>query len=326
MKSKKQNVKSKKQNVKSKKQLIHRRYTYLVACSGLLLLILLFSPELSHAQEGVLGDWDRYLGGVPGFEATSQTGEELAVGFIRNLVAIVRTLVGGIALIMGIFYGLRLVLARGQEEALSKQRTNFLWLLMGFVVLIIAENVASIFNPATSTADSIIDFNATRDQFRDIVDYIKWLLGSVIVLWMSIVSFRMVTAGDDEEAINTQKKNLTWGMMGIMVILLANNIVNAIYVINGPDEVTAAPTEASISELTSLIRLILVFLGPIAVIFTIYAGFLYLTALDNEDRAGTAKKMIVAGIVAIVIIYGAYALVNTFVSADLALLIPTLIT
>ena len=70
-----------------------------------------------------------------------------------------------------------LVFARGKEEVITKQKTNFLYVFMGFIILIISENVAGIFNPEKATTDKLIDFEAAHDQLRDIVDYIKWLLG-----------------------------------------------------------------------------------------------------------------------------------------------------
>ncbi len=284
--------------------------------AGFLVLLLIVVPHMAQAQ-GALGDWDRFL---PGFSTNNQTGEELAIGFVLNLVAIVRTLAGALALVMGVTYGLKLIFSRGQEEGITKQRNNFLWMLLGFLILIVSENIASILNPERATSAALIDFGAARDQLRDIVDYVKWLLGSVIVLYMVIVGVRMITAGGDEEEVNKQKKSLTWGLLGMMTILLANGIVNAVYQINAPDEVVGtAPTEA-IGQIGGIIRLILVFMGPIAIIFTIVAGFGYLTALDNEEQATRARGRIVAGIVAIVIIYGAFALVNTITSQDLSLL------
>lgn len=274
-------------------------------------------PLVAEAQ-GVLGDqWDKYLNGVQGFSASNKSGEELAINFVQNLIRIVRNVVGAGALVLGVIYGLSLVMSRGQEEKISKQKTNFLWVFVGFVVLIISENVATIFNPEESTSKALVDFNATRDQMRDVVDYIKWLLGSIIVLLMAVSAVRMVTAGGDEETINSEKKNITWSLIGILVILLANSIVNSIYLLNAPDEAVAAPATTGITEIAGVIRLILVFIGPLAIAFTIYAGFLYLTSLDDEEGSKQAKTMIVAGVVSIVIIYGAYALVNTFTSQNL---------
>jgi len=287
-------------------------------------VLLLFTLKIVHAQ-GYLGEeWNDYIKDIPGYIANDKTGEELAINFIINIIRIVRNIVGALALIMGVLYGFRLVISRGQEEVISKQKTNFLYAFIGFVILIISENIATIFNPEQSTTGQIIDFNAARDQLRDIVDYIKWLLGSVIVLFMTISSIKLITGGGDDENITQQKRNITGSGIGILAILLASNIVNAIYVIKSPNEAVAAAPGTAIGEITSVIRLILIFLGPMAIAFTIYAGFLYLTALDNEEQVDKGKRMIVAGIVAIFIIYGAFAIVNTLTSADLALLNPFL--
>jgi len=64
--------------------------------------------------------------------------------------------------------------------------------------------------------------------------------------------------------------------------------------------------------------LTLVFLGPMAIGFTIYAGIFYLMALDQEDKASKGKQMIIGGVTGVVIIYAAYALVNTIAAEPLA--------
>ncbi|MBU0578146.1 pilin [Patescibacteria group bacterium] len=283
--------------------------------------------KTSFAQSYLGEDWDEYLrGNLRTFVDTSKSGEDLAINFVINLVVIARYMLGALALIMGTLYGMALIFARGKEDAIEKQKKNFTYVFIGFILVIAAENIANIFNPETSTSAQIIDYEAARDQLRDITDYIKYLLGSVIVLIMTISSIRLITAGGDEEMVTKQKKNLAWGLIGMMIILLASNIVNAIYVINTPTEVIAGAPEAAITEITSVIQLILVFLGPIAIIFTIYAGFMYLTAMDQEEGATKAKNMIIGGITGIVIIYSAYALINTVISSKVAQISTSLIT
>jgi hypothetical protein len=288
-----------------------------IAKWALFTVALIICVKVVHAQSYLGEGWDQYLTGVKTFAPNSRTGEDLAINFVLNAIRIVRNVVGAVALLMGIIYGVKMIFARGEEDALTKQKKNFLFVFIGFIVLIISENVASIFNPETATSQALIDFDAARDQVRDIIDYVKWLLGSIIVLYMVISSVRLISAQGNDEEIKTQKNNITYGFIGILVILLANNIVNAIYIINSPQETAAASPTTAIGEITSLIRLALVFLGPIAIAFTIYAGFYYLSALDNEERVNKAKRMIVAGITAIVIIYAAYALVNTIAQEDL---------
>ena len=61
------------------------------------------------------------------------------------------------------------------------------------------------------------------------------------------------------------------------------------------------------------VKYLMTFLGIIAVIVILYGGFLWLTAGGNEDRVGSAKKTIIAGIIGLVIIIAAYAIVQIVV-------------
>lgn len=75
---------------------------------------------------------------------------------------------------------------------------------------------------------------------------------------------------------------------------------------------------ATLSELIrSIISLILGFLGVIAVLIILWAGFIWMTAGGEPDKVDKAKKMIYAGITGLVIIFSAYA-ISQFVFANLA--------
>lgn len=275
--------------------------------------------NITYAADSLGGSWDQYLNDLPSFTApTGATGEDLAANVIRRGISLVKYVMGGATLLIGIIYSIALIFSLGKEDTITKYRKGFLWIFFGFIILMISENVASIFNPETAKSDKLIDFKSANDQLRDIASYLKWIFGSVIVLLMTISGIRMVTAGDNEDVITKERKHLTWSGMGMLVILLANSIVNTIYVVKTSDGTVAAGSSTqAITEIGSIIRLLLVFLGPVAILFTIYAGFMYLTAFDVEDRAKKAKRMIVAGVTGVVIIYTAYALVNTFMVADL---------
>jgi hypothetical protein len=274
---------------------------------------------IGYAQaQGYLGPgWNQYLGDVPGHEVVGQgSGEDLAIQFILNGVGILKYVIGAGALVYGLLYAASMITARGDEEVISKQRKNFVYLLLGFLIFMAADGFAKILNPVKATSEQLINFKATQDQFRLIASYLKWLFGSVIMLIMVLSVFRLVSAHGETETIDKEKKHLTWGTIGMLVILLADNIVNSIYFINEKKEAVAAPARSFITQLGGIIQLILMFLGPAAILFTIYAGFTYLTAMDNQEQADKGKRMIIAGITGIIIIYAAYALVNTLVGVD----------
>jgi len=66
----------------------------------------------------------------------------------------------------------------------------------------------------------------------------------------------------------------------------------------------------------SVIKVILGFLGIIAVVIILLGGFKWMTAAGNEDSIDEAKKLISAGIIGLVIILAAFG-VATFVIDNL---------
>ncbi len=62
----------------------------------------------------------------------------------------------------------------------------------------------------------------------------------------------------------------------------------------------------------NVIKVILGFLGIVAVIIILLGGFKWMTAGGNEDKVGEAKKLIVAGIIGLIIIVASFA-IATFV-------------
>ncbi|MBI5135094.1 hypothetical protein HZA86_02575 [Candidatus Uhrbacteria bacterium] len=66
------------------------------------------------------------------------------------------------------------------------------------------------------------------------------------------------------------------------------------------------------SIILGLINIAMGFLGLVAVVIILYGGFKWMTAAGNEEKVEEAKKLIGAGIIGLVIILTAYAIV-TFV-------------
>ncbi len=65
----------------------------------------------------------------------------------------------------------------------------------------------------------------------------------------------------------------------------------------------------------NIIKVILGFLGILAVIIILVGGFKWMTAAGNEDKVAEAKKIIVAGIIGLVIILAAWAIANFVLNA-----------
>jgi len=62
----------------------------------------------------------------------------------------------------------------------------------------------------------------------------------------------------------------------------------------------------------NIVRYLMTFLGIIAVVIILLGGFKWMTAAGNEDKVAEAKKLLAAGVIGLIIILAAFAIV-TFV-------------
>ncbi|MCK4539816.1 hypothetical protein KAU09_01535 [Candidatus Parcubacteria bacterium] len=73
--------------------------------------------------------------------------------------------------------------------------------------------------------------------------------------------------------------------------------------------VTATETDPR-QMAVDIVKYLMTFLGIIAVVVILLGGFKWMTAAGNEDKVAEAKKLIIAGVIGLIIILCAYAIVN----------------
>lgn len=117
----------------------------------------------------------------------------------------------------------------------------------------------------------------------------KWLIGIMSLVWaLGLMSLSPAT-------VNAQGQGLdVWGN--------SQNAYNEIgFSESDPRDVIAR-----------VIKIALGFLGTIAVVLIIVAGFQWMTAAGNEDKVKKAQKIMTAAVIGLVIVLMAYAL-STFI-------------
>ncbi len=72
-----------------------------------------------------------------------------------------------------------------------------------------------------------------------------------------------------------------------------------------------------IETIGRIIDFLLGFLGVLALILILYAGFLWMTAAGNEEKVAKAKKIMGAAVIGLVIILASFAIAN-FIVGNLA--------
>ena len=94
--------------------------------------------------------------------------------------------------------------------------------------------------------------------------------------------------------------------------LTANNLIGGDTMYDSVQNTTGLGNADPREIAAAVIRVMLGFLGIIAVLIILYAGFLWMTAAGNEDKISQAKGMMSAGVIGLVIILAAFG-IATFV-------------
>lgn len=79
---------------------------------------------------------------------------------------------------------------------------------------------------------------------------------------------------------------------------------------------TAGLGQADLKQtIGQLIRVLLGFLGVVAVVIILLGGFKWMTAGGNDEKVAEAKRLIIAGIIGLAIILSAYAIASFVISS-----------
>jgi len=101
--------------------------------------------------------------------------------------------------------------------------------------------------------------------------------------------------------------------MAMLVLLVAPSAVSALTI-----EVVGNTIGLGTADLKetviNIIQWVLGLLGLIAVIMILWGGFMWMTAGGNEDKVATAKKIITAAVIGLIVILLAWAIVTFVVS------------
>jgi len=154
--------------------------------------------------------------------------------------------------------------------------------------------------PAPEGDDAI---SMAQDLVARIMAPLRVILAAVGVALIVLYGFTLVVTARNEESINTQKKALIYGFIGLALVSIAASLSE----IFNFQEGSFLGSEADIveraglfdSKATVVITFLKYIIGSIAVFTIVRSGFVMLMAGSSEDTIGKEKKNLVAGFTAL---------------------------
>lgn len=141
-----------------------------------------------------------------------------------------------------------------------------------------------------------------------VIDFIKYFMGTIAVVMLIVSGVRLVTAGDKiEEIAPKMKENIKYSIIGLLVIMISDVMIKQVF-FGEMGEVYRSEADAQLAaergteQIRGLYNFIEVFVGVVAVLMIVIAGFRLVVQGSNEETMGKAKKQIAYAAIGIMII------------------------
>lgn len=281
----------------------------------------------------------------PGITSTSTVDfPTAAASLVVGLVLNVRYVILAVAIGLLIFGGFGMVTGQGDVAKWTTAKNSLVFSIIGLALVGLSGEVVRIFavgncaemgllpsgNNAGCAPGGILANTQTlvqratlfNQEVQYLITFIKYLIGSLAVVSLMRNAARMATntAGDELEK---DKKNIVASLIGLVAIVLADPIINNVlfsvdksrYPGTG-GAVAGINYVQGISEIVGITNFLVTIMTPIAIIVIVAGGVMYMTAGNNTANQDKAKRMITLALVSLVLIYGAFAIVSTFISGE----------
>lgn len=288
--------------------------------------VLFFEPALQVSAQPILPLPTEPFAGFQGTGQTEESGIEIAKSVTARIIDNVRFIIGAVAVLTIIITSIRLITAEGEEEVFNKQRQTIVYAVVGLIIVGLSGELSQILT--VEKGGFIRDPSKVLQQIRIfdrsvriILTLIKYIIGAIAVVYIVRSGLRMVTLGANEEELGKDKKNLAYGIVGLLFILLASPIVNQVFykidVTRYPGVEPVRPgidVARGLGELVGFTNLVIKFVGPAAILALLAGGIMYAIAGGDEEKTAKAKKIMLWALIGIIIIFGAFGIVSTFVA------------
>lgn len=228
-----------------------------------------------------------------------------------------RYFMSGIAIIMIIISSIRLVSTDSEEKA-GEQKTALLVGIIGLLVIQLADILVKkmFFGEQGDAFEDIAIAKLYAEegvsQIRGIIGFVESFLASVAVFAIIVRGFTLITSAGDEEAIGKAKTHILYAVAGLIIIGLAEIIVRVIVF---PDKGEALPdVNAGRKLLIQMTNYVSGFVALFSFVMLFYAGYRYVVSAGNEEATEKVKKIAIGALIALLLAFGSFALVSTFVT------------
>lgn len=300
-----------------------QKFAKILISIGLLSVCFSVAAPIVYAQ-GVFDVPEGLCGSLCPTEGDAVSG---AKSLVEKLGGRVKVVIGAVAILIIVIAGVKLVVSNGNEEEFTKQSTTLIWGIIGLFVIGLAGEISTIFSVSAGSdllsdpSEAIHKSRLFNNTVQIVMTFMKYIIGSLSVIFIIRSALRLITVGGNDDEVQKDKKSIGYGVLGLVVILMADPIINKVFFKVDTDAFPGLKavrpgidSKRLVEEIAGVVNVVAAITGPIALLALVGAGLMYTLAAGDEERSGKAKKIIQWAIIGIVIIYGSFGIVSTFIA------------
>lgn len=141
-----------------------------------------------------------------------------------------------------------------------------------------------------------------------LIDFVKYVLGSIAVLMLILNAVKMITAGkDSEEEMTKEKTFLKYALMGLVLVFVSEEAVKLAFFGEEGNVLESAESAAAFGQaggnvIKGLYTFVEVFMGSIAVLMIVFSALQILIGGGSEEAATAGKKRIFLASIGLVVV------------------------
>lgn len=252
------------------------------------------------------------------------SGEEVITDALYFIVTAAKAIAGTIAILTLVWSAILLVTQGGEEEKVKEARQGMTWALLGLVLLLMMDTAVDVFYMGGETLATEENMNASltggQDLIMSAVSWFQALATIMAVVYLVISGYKLIISLGEGEELSTQKNAIIWLGVGLITMALNNIFITEVfYKMTSTTEETVnfAPSATrGVSEIMTVMKYFLRFLGIIVFLAFVYGGAQMVFAFGDEEKVESGKKLMKGAAIGVVVILTSAVIVGTFVSGS----------
>lgn len=190
-----------------------------------------------------------------------------------------------------------------KEETTAVALRTFFGSATGLILTTITEIIHTAFFEAGSPIVNTDSGGMLAREAIGVANYITGAAGILAVLFIIVSGIMAIVQLGGGEGITILRRTVVGVITGIVIILLRSVLIGAVYINGNPTGL--------IARVVGFVQQVINLLGVLAVAIIIYAGFLMILNVGNDDQYQRARRIILRVLVGLVIILVSKGLLNS---------------